>query len=72
MASGHLVTDCDLSLLCNINLGKLHHAIRKFVTDLDLVNRSLVDCGSLLVSDAIIVDKIPDHIIGVSIIGPAI
>ena len=72
VASGHLVTDSDLPLLGDIYLGELHHTVGKIISDLHFVNRPLVGCGSLLVGDAIVVDEIPDHLIGVGIIGPAI
>ena len=70
MASCHLVTDSDLSLLGNIDLGKLHDSIREFIADLDLVKNPLVPCCLFLVGYAVVVDQIPDKGIGILVIGP--
>ena len=72
MTSGHLVTDGNLSLLGNVDFCKLHHAVGKFVTDLDLVESSLVGCCCLFVSDAVVVDEITDHSVGLFVIRPLV
>ena len=72
MSSGHLVTDSDLPLLGDIHLGELHHTVCEIISDLHFVNRPLVGCGSLLVGDAVVVDEIPDHLIGVGVVSPAV
>ena len=58
MATGHLITHSDLTLLCYIYLCKLHYSVRKLVADLDLVENSLVACCLFLVGDAVVVDKL--------------
>ena len=70
MTACHLVTDSDLSLLCYIYLSKLHYSVRKFVTDLDLVENPLVPCCCFLVCDAVVVDEVSDKSISVLVAGP--
>ena len=70
MASGHLVTDSDLSLLCDIDFGKLHHSVRKIVSDLDLVALSLAFRCQSLVGEAIVVDEFLDQSVGLFVTGP--
>ena len=70
MTSGHLVTDSDLPLLGDIDLGDLHNAVRKLVTDLYLVHLSLALGLSHLVGQAVVVDEFLDEQVGVLIGGP--
>ena len=70
MASSHLVTDSDLSLLCDIDFGKLHHSVRKIVSDLDLVALSLAFRCQSLVGEAIVVDEFLDQSVGLFVTGP--
>ena len=57
MTSGHLVTHGDLPLLRDVNLGELHHSVRKLVSDLDLVHLPLALGFSDLVGQAVVIDK---------------
>ena len=61
VAAGHLVTHADLPLLGHIDLGKLHHSVRKLVADLDLVEHPLVLCCKFLMGNAVVVDELADH-----------
>ena len=65
MASGHLVTDGDLPLLGYVDLGELHDSVREFVTHLDLVHLPLALCLRHFVGDAVVVDEVLDHSVGV-------
>jgi hypothetical protein len=63
MASGHLVTNLDLSLLSNIYLGKTNNSCRQFIADGDVVFLALVYAVNLLVLDYIIVKQLLDAVV---------
>ena len=70
MTSGHLVTDRDFPLLRDVNLCELHHSVRKFVSDLDLVHLSLALGFGHLVGKAVVVDEFLHQMVGVVISCP--
>ena len=65
MTSRHLVADGDLPLLGDIYLCKLHHSVRKVVTDLDLVESPLLACLLFLECNAVVVDEVAYECVGV-------
>ncbi len=72
MTAGHLVTDGDLTLLGYVYLGYLHHSVRKFVPDLDLVHLAFADGLLCLDGYAVVVDKVADQLVGLLVGGPLV
>ena len=70
MAAGHLVAHSNLPLLGNINLCKLHYAVRKFITYCYSIFDSLQLCVILLICKQIVVYQLLDKSIGILVRSP--
>ncbi len=68
----HLVTNGDFALLGDVDLGDLHHAVRKLVSDLDFVHLTLADRLLRLECDAVVVDEVADKRVGILLGSPLV
>src|SRR5690606_23261510 len=72
MAPGHLVTNPDLALLGDIDLGQPDNACGQLIADGDVVPLPLIDTVNLLVLDHIVVKELLDAVILLLVIGPLV
>ena len=72
MTTRHLVTDSDFSLLGNVNLCELHHAVLEFVTDLDHIHLPLALGCCCLLCEAVVVDEVANEDIGLLVGSPLV
>jgi len=72
MAPGHLVTNPDLALLGDIDLGQPDNTCGQLITDGDVVPLPLIDTVNLLVLDHIVVKELLDAVILLLVSGPLV